>query len=197
MVRIQGELRRRGHRVAASTIRKVLRTRRMPPPRHRDESWRAFLCAHPDTILATDFFHVDCAVTLQRLYVAFVIEHRSCRVHLHGVTQFPTADRAIQLARDLAADLHDAGYRLTHLIRDRDTKFTAAFDAVFISIGVTVTKTAPQAPRMNAVAERFVRTVRAECTDRMLNVGQARICGAPSISMSRTTKPAAATMAVA
>jgi hypothetical protein len=96
-------------------------------------------------------------------------------VHLLGVTEFPTADRAIQLARDLAADLHDAGYRLTHLIRDRDTKFTAAIDAVFTSIGVTVMKTAPQAQRTNAVAERFVRTVRAECTDRMLTVGEAHL----------------------
>jgi transposase InsO family protein len=154
------------------TIRKLLRTHRIPPPRVRDESWRTFLRAHADTILATDFFHVDCAVTLRRIYVAFVIEHRTRRVHLLGVTQFPTADWAVQLARELAVDLDDAGRRFTHLIRDRDTKFTAAFDAVFDSIGISVMMTAPLAPRMNAVAERFVRTVRAECTDRMLTVGQ-------------------------
>ena len=159
-MRIQGELRRLGHRLAASTIRKVLRSRRVLPPATREESWRTFLRAQAATLLATDFFHVDCAVTLTRLYVAFVVEHGTRRVHLLGVTRNPTADWATQLARGLADDLHQAGRRFTHLIRDRDAKFTAAFDAVFASIGVTVMPTAPQAPRMKAIAERFVRTAR-------------------------------------
>jgi len=116
-VRIQGELRRLGHRVAASTIRKLLRNHRIPPPRQRDESGRTFLPAHADTILATDFFHLDCVVTLRRLYVAFVIEHATRRVHLLGVTQYPTSAWATQMARDLAADLHNAGLRFSHLIR--------------------------------------------------------------------------------
>jgi hypothetical protein len=172
VIRIQGELRRPGHRVAASTIRKILRAHRIPPPAHRDESWRAFLRAHAATLLATDFFHVDCALTLQRLYIAFVIEIRTRRVHLPGITAHPTGEWATQLARNLAAELEEAGHRFTHLIRDRDAKFTAAFDAVLGSTGISVLPSAPQAPRMNSYAERLVRTARAGCTDRMLIAGE-------------------------
>jgi len=171
-VRIQGELRRLGHRVAAATIRKVLRAHRIPPPKHRDDSWRIFLRAQADTLLATDFFHVDCAVSLARVYVAFVIEHSTRRVHLLGVTRYPCASWAIQLARHFTADLEAAGRRFTHLVRDRDAKFIATFDPVFTSIGVTTIMTAPQAPKMNAIAERFVGSVRRERTDRMLIAGE-------------------------
>jgi transposase InsO family protein len=172
VVRVQGELRRLGHRVAASTIRRILRTHRIPPPALRDDTWRRFLHAHARTLLATDFFHVDCAITLTRLYVAFVIELDTRRVHLLGITTHPTGQWATQLARKLAIDLEEAGQCFTHLIRDRDAKFTAAFDTVFASVGITALPTAPQSPRMNAYAERFIRTVRAECTDRMLIFGQ-------------------------
>ena len=102
----------------------------------------------------------------------FVIELETRRVHLLGITEHPTTVWATQLARELAWSLEDCGHRFTHLIRDRDTKFTDAFDAVFaatgIDIDIDIVKSAPQTPRMNAYAERFVRTVRAECTDRML-----------------------------
>jgi putative transposase len=155
-----------------STIRKILRAHRIPPPSGHDESWRVFLRAHAATLLAADFFHVDCAFTLTRLYVAFVLELQTRRVHLLAITRHPTSQWATQLARDLAAGLEDAGARFSYLIRDRDAKFTDAFDAVFASIGITVLPIAPQAPRMNAYAERFVRTARAECTDRMLIAGE-------------------------
>ncbi len=180
VVRIQGELRRLGHRIGAGTIRKILRGRRIPPPTARDDRWRAFLRAHAQSILAIDLLHVDCALSLTRLYVAFVIEHRTRRVHLLGVTRYPTGAWLTQLARDLTADLEEAGHRFTHLIRDRDAKFTSAFDSVFTAVGIDVLLTAPQAPRMNAVAERFVRTVRAECTDRMLIIGERHLRAALS-----------------
>jgi putative transposase len=172
VVRIQGQLRRLGHRVAASTIRKILRAHRIPPPSRNDGSWRVFLRTHTATLLATDFFHVDFAVTLKRLYVAFVIEHQTRRVHLLGITRHPTGQWAAQLARNLAGELAEAGCRFTYLIRDRDAKFTAAFDAVFTSIGTAILPIAPQAPKMTAYAERFVRTARAECTDQMLITGE-------------------------
>jgi putative transposase len=172
VVRIQGELRRLGHRIGAGTIRKILRGRRIPPPSGRDDQWRAFLRAHARSVVAIDLFHVDCAFSLTRLYAAFVIEHRTRRVHLLGVTRYPAGAWLTQLARGFTADLEEAGHRFSHLIRDRDGRFTSAFDAVFAAAGTEVLLTAPQAPRMNAYAERFVRTVRAECTDRMLIISE-------------------------
>ena len=142
------------------------------------------------------FFHVDCAITLQRLYIAFAIEIRTRRVHLPGITAHPTGERATQLARNLAAELEESGHRFTHLIRDRDAKFTTAFDTVFRTIGISILPTAPQAPQMNAYAERFVRTARAECTDRMLIAGEHHLRAVLSEYIGTTT-PAAATKATA
>jgi putative transposase len=146
MVRIQGQLRRLGHRVAASTIRKVLRAHRIPPPSAHDRSWGVFLRAHAGTLLAADFFPVDCAATLRRLYVAFVSEHRTRRVHLPGITRHPTSQRATRLARNPAADLEDAGCRFSYPIRDRDATFTAASGAVFASTGRQYCQSRPRDP---------------------------------------------------
>ncbi|TCO61877.1 integrase core domain-containing protein [Actinocrispum wychmicini] len=171
VVRVQGELRRLGHRVAASTIRRILRANKVPPSTHRDDSWRTFLRAQAESLIAVDFFHVD-TVALKRLYAAFVIEITTRWVHLLGITAHPTGDWVVQVARGLAGDLEEVGHRFRYLIRDRDAKFSAAFGAVFASVGIEIVLTAPQAPRMNAFAERWIGSVRRECTDRILITGE-------------------------
>ena len=172
--RIQGELLKLGHRVSASTIRRVLKARKIPPaPKRRtDATWLQFLHTQASTILATDFFHVDCAVTLQRLYCLFVIEVGSRYVHILGVTANPDGPWTTQQIRNLLMDLGDRAADFRFLVRDGAGQFTVSFDALLAGAGIEAVRIPPRSPRANAYAERFVLTARTEVTDRMLIFGQ-------------------------
>ena len=171
-VRLRGELLKLGHSVSASAIRSLLRRRGIPPaPRRAGLAWSTFLRAHAAGLVACDFFSVE-TVRLQILYVLFFIEVSTRRVFLAGCTAHPTAAWVTQQARNVCEDLDAAGARPALLIHDRDGKFPPAFDAVFAAQQVRIVRTPFQTPRANAIAERWVGTVRRECLDWLLVGGE-------------------------
>jgi transposase InsO family protein len=167
---VQGDAGAVAHRGAASRFRRVLEALKIPPApkRHTDTTWRQFLHAQAATMLATDFFHVDCAVTLQRLYCLFVMEIGSRYVHILGVTANPDGPWTTQQIRNLLMDLGERSAGFRFLVRDRAGQFSASFDAVLADPGIEAVKIPPRSPCANAYAERFVLTARTEVTDRML-----------------------------
>jgi putative transposase len=173
--RIQGELLHLGMQISATAIRTTLRRHGLDPaPRRASGSWRAFLRQQAAGIVACDFFTVD-TIWLRRLYVLFFIELRTRRVHLAGVTANPDGRWVTQQARNLLLMLGERGGQPHFLLRDRDAKFSRSFDDVFSSEGAEVLVTPVRAPRANAYAERWVRTVRGECLDWLLIVGRGHL----------------------
>ena len=166
--RIVGELKGLGVAVSATTVRTWLRAGGLGPVgTRRGLTWREFIRAHRQSLLAVDFFTVE-TIWLQRLYVLFFIELGSRRVHFAGCTPNPSGPWVTQQARQLTWTLAERPEPVRFLIRDRDQKFTESFDGVFRSDGIEIVRTPFRAPQANGVAERFVRTVRSECLDWLL-----------------------------
>jgi len=159
--RIHGEPAGLAIKLAPSTVWEILRTNNIDPaPRRDQQTWAMFLRGQAHAILAADFFETR-TLTGARLFVFAVIEHTTRRIRILGTTPHPTAAWTTQQARNLIMDLHDAGATaVRYLIRDRDSKYTTAFDAVLTDSGVTPIKTGIRMPRMNAIIERWIRTCR-------------------------------------
>jgi putative transposase len=170
--RIQGELARLGYAIAASTVWEILHAEGIDPaPRRAGPTWRQFLTAQAHAIIACDFLVVETAL-LTRLYTLVFIEHGTRRLHVAGVTAHPTGAWAAQQARNLAMDLGDRLGTLRFLIHDRDPVFTTAFGEVFKAEGLRIITTLPRTPRMNAICERIIGTLRRELLDRTLILGE-------------------------
>jgi len=142
-----------------------------PSPRRSGPTWAEFLTAQAKGRMACDFFHVD-TVLLRRLYVLVFIHHDTRFIRITGVTAKPVSEWVAQQARNLSMELADHATAVKFLVRDRDTKYTASFDAVFAGDAVRVIRTPVQAPRANAICERVIGTIRRERLDRMLILGR-------------------------
>ena len=184
--RIHGEIAGLGVRIAPSTVWEILtRAGIDPAPRRTGPTWAQFLRSQAEAIIATDFFTVDLLNGAQ-VYCLAVIEHATRRIHIVGATANPTAAWVTQQARNLLMDLEEYAETLTFLIRDRDSKFVAGFDAVFHSVGMRVIKTPVQAPRANAIMERWIGSCRRESLTG-LSFGICRTCGESWPSMKIIT----------
>jgi putative transposase len=173
--RIHGELLVLGIQVAASTVWEILREAGIDPaPQRTSQTWATFLRSQAQAIIAADFIETV-TLTGARFYVLAVIEHTTRQVRILGATAHPTAAWVTQAARNLAMDLHDAGCQITYMIRDRDTKYPAPFDAILADTGITTVLTGVQIPRMNSIMERWIQSCRHELLDRTLIWNQAHL----------------------
>jgi putative transposase len=175
--RIEGELKDVGHLVARTTIANVLKANGIKPAPDRPSPWKTFLKAHWGQVAATDFFAAEVwtPLGLKTYYILFVIDLKTRRVEIAGITRHPTDAFMAQMARNLT-DIMD-GFLKDHriLICDRDTKFTEQFKRILRDVGVDVVLTPNRAPNCNAYAERFVLTIKSECARRMIFFGEASL----------------------
>jgi transposase InsO family protein len=170
--RVQGELLRLGHPIAASTVWQILHDAGIDPaPRRAGPTWRQFLTAQARGILAADFVYVD-TVLLRRVYALVVIEHGIRRAHLAGVTAHPDGAWTTQAARNFLTDLGQRAASVKFLIRDRAGQFSSSFDAALTAEGIRIVASPPQSPKANAICERFFGTLRRELLDRLLIVNE-------------------------
>ena len=174
--RIQGELEKLGYTISDEGIANILRRHNIPPSPEREgsPSWRHLMAHYKDQILACDFFTVE-TLFLKTVYVLFFIELGTRRVHFAGCTTNPDGAWVTQQARQMTWNLDDADKRFRFLIRDRDKKFTEAFDTIFQSEGMRIIRTPRQAPNANSHAERYVRSARSECLDKIIVINQAHL----------------------
>ncbi|MDQ6645478.1 MAG: integrase core domain-containing protein [Chloroflexota bacterium] len=175
--KLQGELLKLGYHIGRSTVRDILKRQHIAPAPQRTKkggSWSNLLSHYGLQILATDFFTVE-TVLLKTLHALFFIEIGSRRVHFAGCTAHPTAEWVTQQARQLTWRLQDEQLSMRFLIHDRDAKFPTSFDRVFAAEGIEILRTPYRTPTANAFAERWVRSVREECLDKLLIVNEAHL----------------------
>lgn len=168
--KLEGELKKLGFEVSKATTRRVLRRHGIPPAPERSRqgsSWRTFLNNYKEQILACDFFTVE-TTWLKTLYVLFFIEHGNRRVHLAGCTPHPQTDWVTQQARQMVWKLGERSTPIRYLLHDRDGKFPDSFDNIFRSEDIDPILMPARAPNANAIAERWIRSAREECLDKLL-----------------------------
>jgi transposase InsO family protein len=174
-LRIVGELRKLGITVSATSVRNILNKAGLPPAPQRDrQTWRDFLRAHGDSILACDFLTVD-TVWLRRIYVLVFLSIGCRRIEYVACTSKPNTAWMLQQVRNLLMELDDRERQVRFLIHDRDGKFPRAFDVLLENARIKVIRTPLKAPNANAHMERWVGTVRRECLDKLLIVGRRQL----------------------
>src|SRR4051794_38791462 len=160
--RVHGELLVLGIKVAPSTVWEIMREAGIDPaPDRAATTWAAFLRSQAEALLAADFIETV-TLTGDRMFILAVIEHASRCIRVLGVTAHPTAAWVTQAARNLVMDLQDVGSNARYLIRDRDGRYPALFDAILADAGIRIVRSGVQMPRMNAIMERWVQTCRRE-----------------------------------
>jgi putative transposase len=174
--RIEGELLKLGYKISHETVGNILERHGIPPAPERSTSpsWRHLMTHYKDQLLACDFFTVE-TLFLQTIYVLVFIEIGSRRIHFVGCTAHPNGAWVTQQARQIMWELTEREPHIRFLIRDNDKKFTAAFDTVFRCEGIDVIPTPVRAPNANAFMERWIRSAREECLDKLLIVNQAHL----------------------